>query len=105
MFLAGALGELIWKYFCRHFPLYLALILLFATGLGFGAIATQQLSPVQQADLTNYLSDIYVSVAQKDVNTDRGMVFYHSMVDNVLKTTGVLFLLGLTVIGAPLILG
>lgn len=106
MFLAGALGELIWKYFYRHLPLYLALILLFATGLGFGAVATQKLSPVQRADLTNYLADVYASIAQnKGIHTSKGEVFYQSLVDNVVKTTGLLFVLGLTVIGAPVILG
>lgn len=106
MFLAGALGELIWKYFYRHLPLYLALILLFATGLGFGAVATHKLSPVQRADLTNYLADVYASIAQnRAVNAPKGEIFYQSLMDNVVKTTGLLFVLGLTVIGAPLILG
>jgi stage II sporulation protein M len=106
MFMAGALGELIWRYFQRHLPLYLALILLFATGLGFGAVATQKLSPVQRADLANYLTDVYASITQnKGVHSPKGEVFYQSLVDNVVKTTGLLFVLGLTVIGAPLILG
>lgn len=106
MFIAGAFGELIWQYFYRHLPLYLALILLFVTGLGFGAVATQKLSPVQKADLTNYLGDVYASIAQNEgVYASKGEVFYQSMVDNVVKTTGLLFILGLSVIGAPLVLG
>lgn len=106
MFLAGAFGELVLKYFFRHLPLYLALILLFVTGLGFGALATQKLSPVQRDDLANYLSGIYASLAHNEQqDLPRGQVFYQSLMDNVVRTTGLLFLLGLTVIGAPLILG
>ena len=105
MFIAGAFGELVWTYFLRHLPLYLALILLFVTGLGFGAVATHKLSPVQKDDLANYLSGVYASLANDSgQESSRGEAFYQSLMDNVVKTTGLLFLLGLTVIGAPLIL-
>jgi stage II sporulation protein M len=105
MFIAGAFGELVGKYFFRHLPLYLALILLFVTGLGFGAVATQKLSPVQKDDLANYISGVYTSLGDDDGQVyPRGEVFYQSVMENVVKTAGLLFLLGLTVIGAPLIL-
>lgn len=105
MFIAGAFGELVGKYFMRHLPLYLALFLLFATGLGFGALATQKLSPVQKDDLTHYLSGVYTSLGDNyEENPARGEVFQQSVMENVVKTAGLLFLLGLTVIGAPLIL-
>ncbi len=105
MFLAGAFGELVGKYFLRHLPLYVALLLLFVTGVGFGAVATQKLSPLQKDDLANYLSGVYASLADNNQQAfPRGQVFYQSMMDNVVKTTGLLFLLGLTVVGAPLIL-
>ncbi|MGB4430940.1 MAG: stage II sporulation protein M [Limnochordia bacterium] len=105
MFLAGALWELIIKYFWRHLPVYVALMLLFMTGLGFGALATQKLSPVQKEDLSSYISAVYASLAENNhEREDRAQVFYQSLKDNVIKTAGLLFLLGLTVIGAPLIL-
>jgi stage II sporulation protein M len=105
MFLAGALWELIIKYFWRHLPVYVALMLLFMTGLGFGALATQKLSPVQKEDLSSYISAVYASLAENNQEReDRAQVFYQSLKDNVIKTAGLLFLLGLTVIGAPLIL-
>lgn len=106
VFAAGALGELILGYFQRHLPLYLALIFLFTLGLGFGALTTQKLSPLQKEDLTGYLNSVYASLG-KDPNSvgKRSDLFYQSMLDNVVKTTGLMFVLGLTVIGAPLILG
>ena len=105
MFLAGALWELIIKYFWRHLPVYVALMLLFMTGLGFGALATQKLSPVQKEDLSSYISAVYASLAENNQEgEDRAQVFYQSLKANEIKTAGLLFLLGLTVIGAPLIL-
>src|SRR5690606_2795672 len=62
LFLAGALWELIVRYFWRHLPLYVALILLFVTGLGFGALATHKLSPVQKEDLSSYISAVYLTL-------------------------------------------
>ncbi|MCK9526349.1 MAG: stage II sporulation protein M [Limnochordia bacterium] len=105
MFIAGAFGELIGKYFLRHLPLYLALILLFAFGLGFGAVATQKLSPVQKDDLASYIAGVYTSLGEDYGQVlPRGDVFSRTLMDNVVKTAGLIFLLGLTVIGAPLIL-
>lgn len=105
MFVAGAVWELIVEYFYRHLPLYLALMLLFASGLGFGALATQKLSPVQKEDLSNYISGVYSSLTQENQGQlEQREVFYQSLINNVVKTAGLLFVLGLTVIGAPLIL-
>src|SRR5690554_2022208 len=105
MFLAGAFWELTLKYFYQHLPLYVALILLFVTGLGFGAVATQQLSAVQTEDLTSYLSGLYASIADNNLqNMQRTEMFQQSLMDNVIKTAGLLFVLGLSVIGSPLIL-
>jgi stage II sporulation protein M len=79
--------------------------LLFSTGLGFGAVATQKLSPLQKEDLANYIAGVYSSLGDDSEQVSpRGGVFYQSMMDNVVKTMGLVFLLGLTVIGAPLIL-
>ena len=106
MFWAGAFWELIWRYFLRHLPLYVALMLLFATGLGFGALATQKLSPVQKEDLNNYITAVYASLAESNQeHHHRVELFYQRLKDNVIKTAGLVFLLGLTAIGAPLILG
>ena len=106
MFAAGAVGELIGGYFFRHLPLYIALIILFSMGLGFGALATQKLSPPQRADLISYLSNIYTSLMQKDTPAvNRGEIVRQGMLDNIVKTTGLMWVLGLSVIGAPFILG
>jgi stage II sporulation protein M len=106
VFAAGALSELVKGYFYRHLPLYIALIILFSMGVGFGALATQKLSPPQRADLVSYLSNIYSSLTQEDNPViNRGQIVRQGMMDNIVKTTGLMWVLGLTVIGAPAILG
>ncbi len=106
MFMAGALGELIVKYFNRHLSLYLALIILFIAGLAGGAVATQKLSGEQKADLTNYLGSVYTALHKGNAaDSPRGEIVYRGILDNILKTSGLLFVLGLSVIGSPLILG
>ena len=97
MFMAGAFGELVWAYFLRHLPLYLALILLFVSGLGFGAVATHKLSPVQRDDLQTIFPAFIPLLI-----TRRGCVHGRSILP---KPDGqcsqdhhLLFLLGLTVI-------
>ncbi len=106
MYLVGAMGELVLKYFYRHLALYLALFLLFSIGVGFGALAPQKLSPPQRADLSGFLNNIYASITQNDsIFVGKSEILYQSILDNVLKTAALLFILGLTVIGAPLILG
>ncbi len=52
------------------------------------------------------MSNIYTSAAQNDSAViGRSEILYQSILDNVLKTAALLFVLGLTVIGAPLVLG
>ncbi|MDI9413833.1 MAG: stage II sporulation protein M [Bacillota bacterium] len=105
MFLVGNFGELLADYFYKHLPLYLALILLFVVGLGFGAVTTEKLSPLQKEDLINYITNVYSSIiAEEQPILQKVEIFYQSVMDNVIKTTGFIFLLGLTVVGAPLIL-
>lgn len=106
MFLVGNFGELLVNYFYDHLPLYLALILLFVVGLGFGAVATEKLSPLQKEDLVNYIANVYEAITDEERPVLQKIeVFYQSVMDNVVRTTGIIFLLGLTVVGAPLILG
>lgn len=106
MYLVGACGELIIKYFYGKLPLYLALLLLFGMGAGFGALTPQKLSVLQREDLSAFLQGIYTTISENNRGAAAGPGFFqHSVIDNVLKTAGLLFVLGLTVIGAPLILG
>lgn len=105
MFLAGGIGSLIADYMRRRFPLFLGLILLLFMGIVFGTISVQSLSPAQKSDLSGYIQGFYGSFPQEISVSNRQALAKQGMVDNIVKTTGLMWLLGLTVIGAPLILG
>lgn len=109
MFVVGKLGEIIKEFFARHLALYLALLVLFAMGIGFGAVATQSLSQSQRADLSDYVATVFSSLSQTGSGVTgpfaSAELALQGLTDNVLKTTGLMWLLGLTVIGAPFVLG
>jgi len=100
MYAVGQLGEIMKAFFLRHLALYAALLVLFAVGIGFGALATQSLSYAQRADLSDYVNSVFSALT-----AGRGALAWQGFADNILKTSGLIWLLGLTVIGAPLVLG
>lgn len=107
MYLVGAVGELVLKYFYRHLALYLALF--FAVqhrGGGIWCPGPAKAFAAPAGRFERFLSNIYTSAAQNDSAViGRSEILYQSILDNVLKTAALLFVLGLTVIGAPLVLG
>lgn len=105
MFVAGGIGELIRGYFYRRLPLFLGVSFLLVMGLVFGAVAVQTLPEHQQEDLTSYLQNFYATFPQEIEVSNQRLLARQGMIDNILKTTGLMWLLGLTVIGAPFILG
>jgi stage II sporulation protein M len=106
MYAVGKLGEVAKEFFLRHLALYTALLILFAIGIGFGAMATQSLSQAQRADLADYVSSVLSTLAKNSLTVaNRGELAWQGLTDSILKTTGLMWLLGLTVIGAPVVLG
>lgn len=88
-------------YFRDTLPYYFSVALLFVLGVVFGAIAVNALSPQQKAELVDYLQVFLRGLSQKLADIDSGVVLRESVSSN-LKTAGLVWLLGVTVIGAPL---
>lgn len=106
MYAVGKLGEIVKGFFIRHLALYTALLILFAMGIGFGALATQSLSQAQRSDLSQYVTSVLATLAKNSPTlAHRSELAWNGLTDSILKTTGLTWLLGLTVIGAPLVLG
>ncbi|NLM38917.1 MAG: stage II sporulation protein M [Firmicutes bacterium] len=105
MVIAGRVGEIMRSFFIRHLALYIALCVLFAMGVGFGALATQSLSDSQRADLSDYVASVFARLTSNTGSLLGPSRSWYSLTDDVLKTAGLIWLLGLTVIGAPLVLG
>lgn len=82
----------------------MGIFILFIMGLAFGSLAVQTLSESQKMDLSNYLQGLYGSVSLGLTSFSRQDMARQGMIDNIVKSSGLLWLLGLTIIGAPLIL-
>jgi len=82
-------------------PYYFFVSLLFVMGVVFGAVAVNALAPRQKVELLDYLKVFLRGLSQQLGDIDGGVVLKQSVTAN-LKTAGLVWLLGATVIGAPL---
>ncbi|NMB39225.1 MAG: stage II sporulation protein M [Firmicutes bacterium] len=92
-------------YFRQRLPLLTGTLILLLMGLIFGSLAVKTLSPSQVADLGSYIYSFYNSFPQELKMANRHSLAVQCIVDNIIKINGLVWVLGLTIIGAPLILG
>ncbi|WP_179014156.1 MULTISPECIES: stage II sporulation protein M [unclassified Paenibacillus] len=83
-------------------PLYVFVSVLFLMGVVFGALMVNALTLEQQQDLSRYLGDFFVSV--NDGGTSFQTLSFWAVASLHLKWLGLIWLLGLSVIGLPGIL-
>lgn len=84
--------------------LYFFIILLFLIGVIFGALAVKTLGEEQKAELITYMKVFFQGLNKgENASLDMG-VFVKQVVLNNIKTVALIWLLGLTVIGVPIIL-
>lgn len=82
--------------------MYVFLIVLFGMGVAFGALAVSALDVTQRLELGQYLDLFLYSLNDPEAKASPTEVFREALMSN-LRTAGFVFLLGLTVIGAPLV--
>lgn len=85
----------------EHATIYIFMIILFLTGVIFGAIIVNSMSFVQKEDLIFYLERFFGEIADKDQIENNEILkssfFYHA------RYLLLLFVLGLSVIGLPIV--
>jgi len=86
----------------EHSSLYLFITVLFLMGVIFGAIVVNSLSYTQKQDLFYYLGRFFGQVSEGEFATAAEM-FKQSYFHNI-KYVGLMWLLGISIIGLPLIL-
>ncbi|WP_433946376.1 stage II sporulation protein M [Paenibacillus sp. SN-8-1] len=84
-------------------PLYVFVTVLFLMGVVFGALMVNALTLEQQQDLSRYLGDFFTNFNQDSSGTS-GLSSFWSIAILNLKWLGLIWLLGLSVIGLPGIL-
>lgn len=97
------LGSALEKYFQRRAKIYLLVTIIFVMGSLFGALAVNIISPEQQAALTLQLDSFFdgvrpVSTGGLSISAVKTITF-----SNILRVVGVIWVLGLSLIGSPLI--
>lgn len=88
-------------YFQNAALYYFAVGVLFLMGVIFGAVAVNALTADQKVELLDYLQVFLRGLGEKLGDIDAGSVFSQAVANN-LKTAGLIWILGATVIGAPL---
>ncbi|MCS1350829.1 stage II sporulation protein M [Mechercharimyces sp. CAU 1602] len=85
-----------------HLSQYVFVLVLFIMGLIFGAIIVNTLSPTQKKELIHYMGFFFQGLDQQTI-ADPKIAFQHSLGSH-LKTLGLMWILGLSVIGIPFVL-
>ncbi|WP_110927536.1 stage II sporulation protein M [Bacillus massiliglaciei] len=90
------------KHITEHSSLYVFIMVLFLMGVIFGAVLVNSLSFTQKEDLFYYLSQFFGQVSKGEVAASEEM-FTQSLMHNS-KYIGVIWILGISIIGIPVIL-
>lgn len=95
-------GQSLQHHLRENLSLYIFIIVLFTMGVSFGAILVNSLSINQKQDLMGYLTQFF-SELQSGHHADPKAAFQQSLGDH-LKYIGFIWILGLSIIGLPIIL-
>lgn len=85
----------------EHATVYIFMVILFLTGIIFGAVLVNSMNFIQKQDLFFYLERFFGQVAEGDT-INKGEIIKNSFLYHV-KYLSVLLLLGLSVIGLPIV--
>ncbi|MGJ9456882.1 stage II sporulation protein M [Oceanobacillus sp. CF4.6] len=92
---------LVWEHIKQHATIYLFMIILFLTGIIFGAVIVNSMDFIQKQDLFFYLERFFVQITE-GVSIEKKDIFWQSFIFHA-KYLILLFVLGLSVIGLPLV--
>ncbi|RKD25631.1 stage II sporulation protein M [Ammoniphilus oxalaticus] len=95
-------GQSLQHHLKENLSLYLFIIVLFTMGVSFGAILVNSLATNQKQDLMGYLTQFF-SELHSGLKVNPTAAFQQSLGDH-LKYIGLIWMLGLSIIGLPIIL-
>ncbi|MBF0709090.1 MULTISPECIES: stage II sporulation protein M [Bacillales] len=96
------LKQMISTHLSDHLSLYTFIAVLFLMGIVFGAVIVNSLSFTQKEDLAVYLGRFFGQVSDGQFATSSEM--FHQSLTHYAKYIGLMWLLGLTIIGLPIVL-
>ena len=98
----GNFPRILLDYIRQNFLLYVLLSLFFIAGIIMGSIAINMVSDGQLTSIISFIDSFFSNV--NNITFDASTLFYMSLSNNF-KTALVIVILGITVVGAPLIFG
>jgi len=101
---AGRFSDVLRGYFRRRIAIYAGVVIVLAMGAAFGALAAVRVGDPGRADLAAQVQGLLDPPESRRLAAPEE-VLHRALVDQVVKTVGVMGLLGLSVIGAPAVLG
>lgn len=94
--------SVIYKHFKTNWFLYMVIVAFFIAGVTVGAYGLKYLSPDQTTDLSNYVDGFLSQLNSENMSNE---IYVYGVIKESLLFTAVLYFLGLTIIGFPIILG
>lgn len=91
------------RYLKEHMSFYIFVGVIFVTGVVFGAVMVHALSLEQKQEIMRYLGNFFTNVEQGGVGVDVKSAFQDSFAMHI-KWILIIWILGMSVIGLPLIL-
>jgi stage II sporulation protein M len=95
-------GQTIQNHWRENLSLYVFTLVLFTMGVSFGAVIVNSLAMSQKQDLIGYLGQFFVELNQGLANNPKEA--FQQTFAHYLKYIGFIWILGLSIIGLPIIL-
>ncbi len=99
--IAMTVSELIKNHLMKNLVLYVIVVLAFVIGICTGSFTVNALNQSQFVELSTYVEDFFSILSGQEINHTE--ILKISMMNHI-KTVAILWLLGITVIGIPLII-
>jgi stage II sporulation protein M len=96
------LKEVVWAHLYENQSIYIFTVVLLIMGVIFGAVVVNSLALSEKQDLYSYLSQFFGQVSDGDFASAEAM--FGQSFSHYLKYIGLMWILGLSIIGLPIIL-
>jgi len=97
------INDMVGDYIRQHFTLYIFTIVLFIMGIIYGSFLIQSLSPSQKQEMIGYISQFFHGLNNNGDTIVSGNIALKQVVFENLKYLVLIWFLGLSIIGMPLI--
>ncbi|MTI70211.1 MAG: stage II sporulation protein M [Firmicutes bacterium] len=93
-------NSIIRNHFHKNIFLYFIIVIFLIVGISAGAITTKVLNTSQKKEIIIFMDSFFKILNEESINS--GILLKHSIINNI-KTVGLLWFLGLIIIGIPLV--